>query len=207
MVKVIIHSSQTTNINDYQGNKETEENTLADTDLNAEICIKFLRNKGKYGDPERVIVTHKDTDPITEQIIINTAKKEQHTATYEYRIKIDFQESKKAKVQEEETFVYQKQNNVKQTASAVKKSKEMAVSKEQFIREMQKLGYMTNWIETRKHVTFINNKTKTRVRLARLEAWFDDKSFTKESLISDFERNYEEMELQKAIVKNIIKYT
>ena len=83
----------------------------------------------------------------------------------------------------------------------------MAVSKEQFIREMQKLGYMTNWIETRKHVTFINNKTKTRVRLARLEAWFDDKSFTKESLISDFERNYEEMELQKAIVKNIIKYT
>ena len=45
-----------------------------------------------------------------------------------------------------------------ETAIAVKKAQEKAISKDYFIKEMDKQGYSTNWTDTRKHITFKNKE-------------------------------------------------
>lgn len=203
--RLINHLSRSKHKKEFHQQQEIEKNINTDTDFYDEIDNNPIKKESKYGDPEMVMVTYQAKDHIHNHFIINTANKELHAIKIEYGTVKGLPESKKEKEQAEEKCLYQKQNNVKQTALAVEKSKEIAVSKEQFMIEMRKLGYKTNWTDTLKYVTFINIKTEGRVRLARLERYFEDNSFTKESLIKDFERNYEEMELQKAIDKNIIQ--
>ena len=75
------------------------------------------------------------------------------------------------------------------TAIAVSQVKEIATSKYEFIDKMEQQGYKTNWKDTSKNITFINQKTGKRVRLSNLEKTFNDNSFTKGGLMDEFERN------------------
>jgi len=80
-----------------------------------------------------------------------------------------------------------KKSYVLDTAIAVKKAIEISKNRTEFIKNMSLEGYKTNWTDNRKHVTF-TDKENNKVRLANLEKTFSDKTFSKEGLEIEFER-------------------
>lgn len=180
------------------------------------LGMEWIERNNKFNGHEIVIATHKDKDHIHNHFIINSVNYETglklHTNKHEYQEMKDIsnQISKEhgliipEKSKEQGEIISYNQNkyqamkrhfegNYKSyvigTAIAVKKAKETAISKEDFIKKMENQGYGINWKDTSNHVTFINKETDKRVRLANLEKTFNDKSFTKEGLINEFERN------------------
>ncbi|TYQ17833.1 UNVERIFIED_CONTAM: hypothetical protein Cloal_0205 [Acetivibrio alkalicellulosi] len=68
---------------------------------------------------------------------------------------------------------------------AVKKCKWLSVSKEDFIDNMQKLGYKVDWRDDRKYITFTTPEGKK----CRNNKLYPKEQFTKESLLGAFELN------------------
>jgi len=68
---------------------------------------------------------------------------------------------------------------------AVKHCKWTSKSKEDFINNMNKLGYSVNWTDERKYITFTNKDGKK----CRSRKLYPPEHFTKEALLSAFEKN------------------
>jgi len=68
---------------------------------------------------------------------------------------------------------------------AVKEVKRLSKSKDDFISNMNKLGYKVNWTDTRKHITFVTPDGKK----CRNNKLYPPEKFTKESLLKTFELN------------------
>jgi hypothetical protein len=68
---------------------------------------------------------------------------------------------------------------------AVKKVKWCSKSKEDFISNMNKLGYKVNWTDNRKYITFTNPEGKK----CRNRKLYPPENFTKEALLKSFELN------------------
>ena len=73
---------------------------------------------------------------------------------------------------------------------AVKKVKWIARSKEEFIANMNALGYQVDWSDTRKYITFTNQEGKK----CRNRKLYPPEHFTKEALLKAFELNSQRMD-------------
>lgn len=73
---------------------------------------------------------------------------------------------------------------------AVKKIKWIARSKNEFITNMNQLGYQVDWRDTRKYITFINPDGKK----CRNRKLYPPEHFTKEALLRAFELNKQRMD-------------
>lgn len=72
----------------------------------------------------------------------------------------------------------------------------VSTSKENFIFNMQKDGFFTEWEENKKHIVFTANKNilkgkKDKFRLSNLEKTFNIQDFRKEKLLEIFKLNKE----------------
>jgi hypothetical protein len=177
---------------------------------------EWLERNDKLQDYEVVLATHKDKDHTHNHFIINSVSFESgmklHTNKKEYEkmkeisnqisrengLTVPEKSQEKGKITSFNQGKYQAmkrhfEGNYKSylidTAVAVSQVKETATSKYEFIDKMEQQGYKTNWKDTSKNVTFINQETGKRVRLSNLEKTFNDNSFTKGGLINEFERN------------------
>lgn len=181
-----------------------------------EIGKKFMENEEKFKNHQVIMATHTDKGHIHNHFIVNSVnmengkkyqeskqdleKMKEHLKELgkEYGFKTPEKSQEQGKITNFNQDKYQAmkrhfEGNYKSylidTAKVVKEAKETAMSKEDFIKKMENQGYKTNWKDTSKHVTFINKETDKKVRLSNLEKTFNDKSFTKEGLINEFERN------------------
>ena len=194
-----------------------------------EIGKEFIKNNNKFKGHEILLATHKDKDHIHNHFIINSVNYESgrkfHTTKYEYQemkeksnqlskkhgLIVPEKSNEKGKVTSfnqnkyrvmERHFNGTARSYVIETALAVKKAQEEAISKKEFIKEMENQGYSTNWTDTRKHVTFINQETGKRVRLANLEKTFNDPNFTKGGLTDEFKQTLRRRE-ERGGIKSI----
>ena len=181
-----------------------------------QLGLKWLERVKKFNGFEVVLATHKDKDHTHNHFIINSVSFETgmklHTNKKEYQEMKDIsnqisrenglivpeKSQEKGKITSFNQGKYHAMKShfegnyksyVIDTAIAVSQVKETATSKYEFIEKMEQAGYETNWKETSKNITFINQETGKRVRLSNLEKTFNDDSFTKGGLINEFERN------------------
>lgn len=185
---------------------------------------EWLERNDKFKGYEIVLATHVDKEHTHNHFIINSVSFETgmklHTNKKEYQkmkeisnqisrengLTIPEKSQEKGKITSFNQNKYQAmkrhfEGNYKSyvidTAIAVSQVKETATSKYDFIEKMEQQGYTTNWKDTSKNVTFINQDTGKRVRLSNLEKTFNDNSFTKGGLINEFERNKAERETSR----------
>ncbi|NLC67120.1 MAG: relaxase/mobilization nuclease domain-containing protein [Clostridium sp.] len=186
-----------------------------------QVGKEFMENEERFKNHQVIMATHTDKRHIHNHFIVNSVNMENGKKFRESKYDLEKLKDHLRKLEKKHNLLpdekskeqgkisslnHNKYQAIKrdiqgdyksyilETAKAVKRSQEKAISKDDFIKEMDKEGYNTNWIDTRKHITFINKESGKRVRLANLEKTFNDSDFTKGGLISEFERNYEERE-------------
>lgn len=186
-----------------------------------QVGKEFMENEERFKNHQVIMATHTDKRHIHNHFIVNSVNMENGKKFRESKYDLEKLKDHLRKLEKKHNLLpdekskeqgkisslnHNKYQAIKrdiqgdyksyilETAKAVKRSQKKAISKDDFIKEMDKEGYKTNWIDTRKHITFINKESGKRVRLANLEKTFNDSDFTKGGLISEFERNYEERE-------------
>ena len=92
--------------------------------------------------------------------------------------------------------VIKKGADITRLAEKIIKNIKVSTSKENFIFNMQKDGYFTEWEENKKHIVFtveqnILKGKKDKFRLSNLEKTFDIPDFRKEKLLEIFKLNKE----------------
>jgi hypothetical protein len=189
-----------------------------------QIGKEFIEKNNKFKGHEILLATHKDKEHIHNHFIINSVNYENgsklHTTKHEYQamkdISNELSKEHKLTVPEkskeegkitsfnqskyrvmERHFQGKAKSYILETAIAYKKAKEKSISKEDFIKEMEKQGYDTNWKDTSKHITFTNKTSTKKVRLANLEKTLNDQDFTKEALINELQRNYGQRKIER----------
>ena len=186
-----------------------------------QVGKEFMENEERFKNHQVIMATHTDKGHIHNHFIVNSVNMENGKKFRESKYDLEKLKDHLRKLEKKHNLLpdekskeqgkisslnHNKYQAIKrdiqgdyksyilETAKVVKRSQEKAISKDDFIKEMDKEGYKTTWIDTRKHITFINKESGKRVRLANLEKTFNDSDFTKGGLISELERNYEERE-------------
>lgn len=182
-----------------------------------EIGNKFISENEKFNGYEVVIATHKDRNHIHNHFIVNsvnleTGKKYHESAkdlqqlkeisnelTKQYGLTVPEKSAEQGKITTFDQGKYQALNNHNKenyrsylvlNSIALNKVINQATSKDDFIEKMEKEGYKTNWKDTRKNITFENEKGQ-KVRLSNLEKTFNNTNYNKENLLERFEKNKE----------------
>lgn len=85
------------------------------------------------------------------------------------------------------------ESNIVKIALLVRKATKIVTNKNEFIKFMKENKVVTNWLETRKHITFEleDVKGKNKFRLENLRKTFNEELFTKEKLELSFKNNFE----------------
>lgn len=101
--------------------------------------------------------------------------------------------------------IIKKGADITRLAESIIKNMQISSSKEKFISNMQKDGYITDWKENKKHISFIINQEilkgkKDKFRLSNLEKTFNISDFTKDRLLELFNLNREN-EMKKSLNK------
>ena len=104
--------------------------------------------------------------------------------------------------------IIKKGADITKLAESIIKNMQLSTSKENFISNMQKEGYITEWNDDKKHIVFIVNQNilqgkKEKFRLSNLEKTFNISDFNKDRLLEIFNFNFEKE--KKANLKDIIK--
>lgn len=73
-----------------------------------------------------------------------------------------------------------------ETAVRIKQALRKATSKDEFIDNMKQDNYQVFWQDNRKHITYVHPEGH-KVRASNLEKTFNDKAFTKEGMLNEFE--------------------
>ena len=92
--------------------------------------------------------------------------------------------------------IIKKGADITKLAENIIKNMQISISKENFIFNMQKDGYSTEWEENKKHIVFTVDKNilkgkKEKFRLSNLERTFNIDDFRKEKLLEIFKLNQE----------------
>ena len=92
--------------------------------------------------------------------------------------------------------IIKKGADITKLAENIIKNMQISISKENFIFNMQKDGYSTEWEENKKHIVFTVDKNilkgkKEKFRLSNLEKIFNIDDFRKEKLLEIFKLNQE----------------
>ena len=92
--------------------------------------------------------------------------------------------------------IIKKGADITKLAENIIKNMQISISKENFIFNMQKDGYSTEWEENKKHIVFTVDKNilkgkKEKFRLSNLEKTFNIDDFRKEKLLEIFKLNQE----------------
>lgn len=179
-----------------------------------EIAERLLQHE-MFNGFQIVYATHLDTKHIHTHFVINSVNLEDghkwQLKPKEMQMIKDYSDSiiqeyglqitEKTRKQQEEAYKSQHQIRMEQqgtswkreTYLAVKTCMELATSKEQFIKAMNKLGYQVEWSDTRKYITF----TDVDGHKLRNKKLYPQAKFTKEAMEKRFALNKQYKEIKQ----------
>ncbi|WP_406242034.1 relaxase/mobilization nuclease domain-containing protein [Tissierella carlieri] len=193
-------------------------------ELAHEISLRLLDDK-RFKGFEILAATHVDKGHIHTHFILNTVntetgkkwrqsnkeledlKKYSNQLCAEYGLKHSFVDPKKQKTNSKSTGQYRaeqkKSSWIRETYLAVKECSKTSISKEDFIKQMNGLGYRVRWEDTRKDITFTNPDGKKR----NSDKLYPQDKFTKDALLKRFELNKQFREKNRKWEKQRIEET
>ena len=180
-----------------------------------EIAIKWAEKS--FSGHEIFIAVHDDKEHLHSHFIVNTVNFETGEKLHEEARNLVFKKEindeicksygidnqkaikRKGDVISYDTNKYQiikKGADITRLVENIIKNMQIATSKENFIFNMQKDGYSTEWEENKKHIVFTASKSilkgkKDKFRLSNLEKTFNIPDFRKEKLLEIFKLNKE----------------
>ena len=180
-----------------------------------EIAIKWAEKS--FSGHEIFIAVHDDKEHLHSHFIVNTVNFETGEKLHEEARNLVFKKEindeicksygidnqkaikRKGDVISYDTNKYQiikKGADITRLAKKIIKNMKVSTSKENFIFNMQKDGYSTEWTENKKHIIFtvdqkILKGKKDKFRLSNLEKTFNIDDFRKEKLLEIFKLNQE----------------
>lgn len=189
-----------------------------------EIAKRLLQHEMFQGF-QIIYATHLDTKHLHTHFVINSVNLEDgrkwqmskeelqqlkdysDTIIQEYGLEV----TQKTRKQEQEAYKSQYQIRMEQqgtswkreTYLAVKTCMELATSREQFIKAMNKLGYQVDWSDTRKYITF-TDVDGHRIRNKKL---YPQAKFTKEAMENRFALNKQYQEIKQEREENEVMDT
>ena len=181
-----------------------------------EIAIKWAEKS--FSGHEIFIAVHDDKEHLHSHFIVNTVNFETGEKLHEEARNLVFKKEindeicksygidnqkaikRKGDVISYDTNKYQiikKGADITRLVENIIKNMQIATSKENFIFNMQKDGYSTEWEENKKHIVFTASKSilkgkKDKFRLSNLEKTFNIPDFNKERLLEIFKLNQEQ---------------
>lgn len=193
-------------IQSFSPNEVSKEKVL-------EIAIKWAEKS--FPNHEVFISVHDDKEHLHSHFIVNTVNfetgKKLHETVCNLALKKEFNDEvclnygvKNKEMTKEigDITTYDKNKyqiikkgaDITRLAETILKNMEISISKEQFIDFMKKDGYITEWKEDKKHITFtidaiILQGKKDKFRLSNLEKTFNIPEFNKEKLLEIFDLN------------------
>ena len=180
-----------------------------------EIAVKWAEKA--FQGHEVFIAVHNDKEHLHSHFIVNTVnfetgkklheearnlvfKKELNDEICKYygidNQKITRQKGDVVSYDKNKYQVIKKGADITRLAEKIIKNMKVSTSKENFIFNMQKDGYFTEWEENKKHIVFIADQNilkgkKDKFRLSNLEKTFNIPDFRKEKLLEIFKLNKE----------------
>ena len=181
-----------------------------------EIAIKWAEKS--FSGHEIFIAVHDDKEHLHSHFIVNTVNFETGEKLHEEARNLAFKKEvndeicklygidnqkaikRKGDVISYDTNKYQiikKGADITRLAEKIIKNMKVSTSKENFIFNMEKDGYSTEWTENKKHIVFTVDKKilkgkKDKFRLSNLEKTFNIPDFKKERLLEIFKLNQEQ---------------
>lgn len=180
-----------------------------------EIAIKWAEEA--FPGHEVFIAVHDDKEHFHSHFIVNTVNFETGEKLHEGARNLAFKKELNDKIckshgidnqklirQKGDVVSYDKNKyqiikkgaDITKLAENIIKNMQISISKENFIFNMQKDGYSTEWEENKKHIVFTVDKNilkgkKEKFRLSNLEKTFNINDFRKEKLLEIFKLNQE----------------
>lgn len=180
-----------------------------------EIAIKWAEEA--FPGHEVFIAVHDDKEHFHSHFIVNTVNFETGEKLHEGARNLAFKKESNDKIcksygidnqklirQKGDVVSYDKNKyqiikkgaDITKLAENIIKNMQISISKENFIFNMQKDGYSTEWEENKKHIVFTVDKNilkgkKEKFRLSNLEKTFNIDDFRKEKLLEIFKLNQE----------------
>lgn len=180
-----------------------------------EIAIKWAEEA--FPGHEVFIAVHDDKEHFHSHFIVNTVNFETGKKLHEGARNLAFKKELNDKIcksyridnqklirQKGDVVSYNKNKyqiikkgaDITKLAENIIKNMQISISKENFIFNMQKDGYSTEWEENKKHIVFTVDKNilkgkKDKFRLSNLEKTFNIDDFRKEKLLEIFKLNQE----------------
>ena len=180
-----------------------------------EIAIKWAEEA--FPGHEVFIAVHDDKEHFHSHFIVNTVNFETGKKLHEGARNLAFKKELNDKIcksygidnqklirQKGDVVSYNKNKyqiikkgaDITKLAENIIKNMQISISKENFIFNMQKDGYSTEWEENKKHIVFTVDKNilkgkKEKFRLSNLEKTFNIDDFRKEKLLEIFKLNQE----------------
>lgn len=180
-----------------------------------EIAIKWAEEA--FPGHEIFIAVHDDKEHFHSHFIVNTVNFETGEKLHEGARNLAFKKELNDKIyksygidnqklirQKGDVVSYDKNKyqiikkgaDITKLAENIIKNMQISISKENFIFNMQKDGYSTEWEENKKHIVFTVDKNilkgkKEKFRLSNLEKIFNIDDFRKEKLLEIFKLNQE----------------
>ena len=180
-----------------------------------EIAVKWAEKA--FQGHEVFIAVHNDKEHLHSHFIVNTVNFETGEKLHEEARNLVFKkglndeickyygiDNQKITRQKGDVVSYDKNKyqvikkgaDITRLAEKIIKNMKVSTSKENFIFNMQKDGYFTEWEENKKHIVFTANKNilkgkKDKFRLSNLEKTFNIQDFRKEKLLEIFKLNKE----------------
>ena len=181
-----------------------------------EIAIKWAEKS--FSGHEIFIAVHDDKEHLHSHFIVNTVNFETGEKLHEEARNLVFKKEindeicksygidnqkaikRKGDVISYDTNKYQiikKGADITRLVENIIKNMQIATSKENFIFNMKKDGYFTEWEENKKHIVFTADQNilkgkKDKFRLSNLEKTFNIPDFNKERLLEIFKLNQEQ---------------
>ncbi|OZV13521.1 hypothetical protein CIW83_02950 [Tissierella sp. P1] len=192
-------------------------------ELAHEISLKLLEHQ-KFRDFQILVATHVDKEHIHTHYVINTVNIEtglkwQHSTKdlfditdfsnklcYEYGLKYSFVRAGKNKTKSKSSGEYradkEKRSWKTELFYAVKECSKTSISKEDFIRQMNELGYLVRWEDNRKNITF----TIPGGRKCNNDKLHPPEKYTKEALLKRFQLNKQWAERTKEFQEKKVEF-
>ena len=181
-----------------------------------EIAVKWAEKA--FQGHEVFIAVHNDKEHLHSHFIVNTVNFETGKKLHEEARNLVFKkelndeickcygiDNQKITRQKGDVLSYDKNKyqvikkgaDITRLAEKIIKNMKVSTSKENFIFNMQKDGYSTEWEENKKHIVFTASKSilkgkKDKFRLSNLEKTFNITDFNKERLLEIFKLNQEQ---------------
>ena len=195
-------------IQSFSPNEVSKEKVL-------EIAVKWAEKS--FPGHEVFIAVHDDKAHLHSHFIVNTVSFETGEKLHEEARNLAFKKelndeicidyrinNKEIKKQKGDVVSYDKNKyqiikkgaDITRLAKKIIKNMKVSTSKENFIFNMQKDGYSTEWTENKKHIVFTVDQNilkgkKDKFRLSNLEKTFNIPDFNKDKLLEIFKLNKE----------------